>query len=219
MRLYIRISKNKSIIPFNYQHLLSGVVNKWIGEQNIEHGRKSLYCFSWVQNTIAVSNGFNLQKEAYFFISAFDDDLIKRVTEGILSDPNLFCGIRATEIQIKDVPEFSNEERLLLNSPILIRQREGERVKHVTFKDRNFDELLTENMKGKLNAVNLPTEGFSIEFDKTYIRPQTKLIDYKGIKNRTTIVPVIIKGTPEQIGFAWTVGLGQSTGIGFGALK
>jgi CRISPR/Cas system endoribonuclease Cas6 (RAMP superfamily) len=30
---------------------------------------------------------------------------------------------------------------------------------------------------------------------------------------------VIIKGTPEQLAFAWNVGLGNSTGIGFGALN
>ena len=28
-----------------------------------------------------------------------------------------------------------------------------------------------------------------------------------------------LKGSPEQIAFAWDVGVGNSTGIGFGALK
>jgi CRISPR/Cas system endoribonuclease Cas6 (RAMP superfamily) len=31
--------------------------------------------------------------------------------------------------------------------------------------------------------------------------------------------PIIIKGKPETKLFAWNVGLGNSTGIGFGAIK
>ena len=40
-----------------------------------------------------------------------------------------------------------------------------------------------------------------------------------GIKNKASICPVIVKGTSEQIAFAWNVGVGNSTGIGFGALN
>lgn len=219
MRLYIKLSKNSKLIPFNYQHLLTGVVNKWIGENNKEHGKKSLYTFSWLQNTISANGGINLKYDAYFFISAYNIDLIKKITEGILNDPATFCGAFVTDIQIKNIPEFSNEERFFLNSPILIRQREMDKTKYITFKDENFDHLLTEILKGKLRAVNLSEKNVTVKLDKSYAFPQTKLIDYKGVKNKTTLAPVIIKGSPEQIAFAWTVGLGSSTGIGFGAIK
>ena len=45
------------------------------------------------------------------------------------------------------------------------------------------------------------------------------MVTYNGIKNRASLVPIVIEGTTEQITFAWSVGLGNSTGIGFGALK
>lgn len=219
MRLYIKLSPNTQIIPYNYQHLLTGVVHKWIGKSNEEHGKRSLYSFSWLQNTNSNKDGINLNRNAYFFISAHDADLIKRITRGILDSPETFCGSRVTDIQIKEVPEFSEEERFLLNSPILIRQRDGEKTKHITYKDDNFEALLTENLKGKLRLANIPDDNVSVELDKSYAFPQTKLIDYKGVKNKTTLAPVIIKGTPEQIAFVWSSGLGQSTGIGFGAIK
>ena len=219
MRIYIKISKNKEIIPFNYQHLLTGVVHKWIGVNNNEHGKRSLYSFSWLQNTSSTKNGINLGRDTYFFISAYDTDLIKRITKGLLDDPEMFCGSRAIDVQIRDVPDFSNEERFFLHSPVLIRQREGEKTKHVTYLDEVFEKLLTENLKIKLQSVDLPIDNVSVELDKSYAFPQTKLVDYKGIKNKTTLAPVIIKGSPEQIAFAWQVGLGNSTGIGFGSLK
>lgn len=219
MRIYIKLSKNRNTIPFNYQHLLTGVVHKWIGENNHEHGKRSLYSFSWLQNTISTKSGINLGRDAYFFISAFDTALIKRITKGILEDPEMFCGSRVIDVQIRDVPDFSNEERFFLQSPVLIRQRDGAKTKHVTYQDDVFEELLTENLKVKLRSVDLPTDNVSVELDKSYAFPQTKLVDYKGIKNKTTLAPVIIKGNPEQIAFAWQVGLGNSTGIGFGSLK
>ncbi|MBS7321320.1 MAG: hypothetical protein KIG55_06995 [Myroides sp.] len=123
MRLYIKLSKNTQIIPYSYQHLLTGLVHKWIGKNNEEHGKSSLYSFSWLQNTSSNNNGINLNRDAYFFISAYDSDLIKKIIKGILSDPETFCGSRVIDVQIKNVPEFSSEEKFFLNSPILIRQR------------------------------------------------------------------------------------------------
>lgn len=219
MRLYIKLSKNTKVIPFNYQHLLTGVVHKWIGKNNEEHGQRSLYSFSWLQSTYPVTGGISLNRDAYFFISAYDADLIKQIVKGILKRPETFCGSSVVDVQIKEVPVFGDEERFFLNSPILIRQRDGEKTKHITFKDENFGQLLTENLKGKLKSANIPEDDVSVELDKSYAFPETKLVDYKGVKNKTSLAPVIIKGTTEQIAFAWQVGLGQSTGIGFGALK
>jgi CRISPR-associated endoribonuclease Cas6 len=219
MRLYLILSKNNKIIPFNYQHLLTGVIHKWIGEQNEEHGKPSLYSFSWLQNTSASGNGINLTHSSYFFISAYDEQLIKKITKGILADPYAFCGSRIIDVQITQTPEFSNEERFVLNSPVLVRKKEGEKVRHVTFKDEDFNALLTENLISKLKKTGLDANGVKVKLDSSYPFPQTKLVDYKGIKNKTTLAPVIIKGNPEQIAFAWAVGLGNSTGIGFGAIK
>jgi len=219
MRLYVKISENKEIIPFNYQHLLTGVVHKWIGEKNSEHGKPSLYCFSWLQNTVSFKNGINIKPNSYFFISTYEPDLLKKIMRGILAKPEMFCGSEAIDIQIKNAPVFSFQERFILNSPILIRKRDGDNIKHITYLDKDFDSLLTENLKSKLAMVNIPNKDVSIELDKNYSNPQTKLINYKGIMNKTTLAPVIIKGTPEQVKFAWQVGLGNSTGIGFGSIK
>jgi len=219
MRLYIRLSKNTDIIPFNYQQLLTGVVHKWLGENNQVHGAPSLYCFSWLQNTKSNKAGIFLTQNSYFFISAYNDDLIKMIMTGILENPDVFCGSKAIAVQIKETPKFTDEERFFLNSPILIRKRNDELIKHITYKDEEFEDAVTENLKVKLKSVNIFDKEISVKLDRLYAFPKTKLVDYKGIKSKTTLAPLIIKGTPEQIGFAWLVGLGNSTGIGFGALK
>ena len=46
-----------------------------------------------------------------------------------------------------------------------------------------------------------------------------KFPDGKGIENRASICPLIIIAKPETIAFTWNVGIGNSTGIGFGAIS
>ncbi|HUH74247.1 MAG TPA: CRISPR-associated endoribonuclease Cas6 [Chitinophagales bacterium] len=219
MRICISLSRNKELIPFNYQQLLTGVIHKWLGKNNKEHGKNSLYSFSWLQNTLKEGNGLRLKQNSYFFISAYDTELIKKIMKGILESPDVFCGSKAIDIQFIDIPQFSNEESFFLSSPVLIRKKDGENTKHVTYLDDDFESLLTENLKSKLQSANINSDGVSVELDKNYPSPETKLVTYKGISNKTSLAPLIIKGTSNQIAFAWSVGLGHSTGIGFGALK
>lgn len=219
MRLYIRLSKNQQIIPFNYQHLLAGVIHKWLGKNNPYHGQKSFYSFSWLQNTVGTKRGINLQKNSYFFFSAMDESLVQTLLKGILKEPQVFCGSSVIDIEIMQTPQFSNKENFTLNSPILLKKHTGDKIKHVTHLDNNFNYLLTENLINKLKTFELDPTGASVEIDVAYSFPRIKLVDYNGIKNRTTLAPVIIRGTADQIAFAWNVGLGNSTGIGFGAIK
>jgi len=58
-----------------------------------------------------------------------------------------------------------------------------------------------------------------VRFDLSYHRAGTKLVTYKNIKNRANWCPVIINGKAETKSFAWEVGLGNSTGVGFGGVK
>lgn len=221
MRIYIKLSRNKELIPFNYQQLMTGTLHKWLGYDNEMHGEQSFYCFSWLQDVKTTKGGINIDKDTYFFISAYDDDLIKRIVKGIMNDPIAFCGCKVIDIQLKSVPEFSNEERFLVASPILVKRKNKDiyTSNHAIFSDSDFNQLLLDNLKRKLEKVGLDSIGMELKVDKTYDRPLTKLVSYKGVNNKVNVCPVIIKGTSEQLAFAWSVGLGYSTGIGFGSLK
>ena len=107
---------------------------------------------------------------------------------------------------------------LAKGKPVFVKRRINGREKHFLYSDKESNELLTETMATKLSKAGLSSDGVSVRFDNEFHNPKTKLLEYRGIKNRANICPVIIKGTPEQIAFAWNVGVGNSTGIGFGAL-
>lgn len=221
MRLYLSLNSSRHIIPFNYQHYLTGAIHKWIGEKNDIHGKISLHCFSWLQNVKANGNkGINLTRDSYFFISAFDVGLIQKILLGIIKDPTLFADIRVTDAQIVEEPAFSQKkETFLAASPIFIKRRFDNKIVHITYEDPASSQYLTETIQKKLQSVGLPSEGIKIAFDTSSFSPRLKIVHYKEIENRVNVCPVTIEGTPEQIAFAWKIGIGNSTGIGFGALK
>lgn len=219
MRLYLNLSKNVETIPFNYQHLLTGAIHKWIGKGNNEHGDISLYSFSWLQNVRTSNKGITLTQDSYFFISAYGERLLKEILKGIMDDPAVCCGAEVYDVQIMETPTFDNKKQFYLGSPVFIKRRFENDEKHIIFSDESSGKYMTETMCKKLMIAGLSGEGLSIQFDKSYSNPHTKLIHYKTIKNRANMCPVMIEGTTEQIAFAWNVGIGNSTGIGFGALK
>jgi len=219
MRIYLRLSKNSTLIPFNYQPFLTGALHKWMGMDNVEHGNVSLYSFSWLQNVDTTKAGINLKRDSYFFISAYDDALIKMIMKGIMNDPSVCFGSYVSAIDIKGNPLFSACHTFAIASPVLVRRFDGEKDNHIVYDDERASGYLTETMQHKLSLVGIPTDNVKVSFDLTYQHPRTKVITYKGIGNRVNICPVIVEGTPEQVAFAWEVGVGNSTGIGFGSLK
>ena len=219
MRIYLQLTKNTELIPFNYQPFLTGALHKWLGKENIEHGNVSLYSFSWLQYADTTKEGINLKRGSNFFISAYDEALIKSIVRGIMADPSVCFGSAVSSVDVMETPIFSNAQRFNVASPVFIKGFEKEENKHIRFDDDMASYYLTETMQRKLSLVGLPADNIKVRFDKNYPNPRTKVITYKGIGNQVNLCPVIVEGTPEQVAFAWNVGVGNSTGIGFGALK
>lgn len=218
MRAHIQISTNNKTIPFDHQHLLTGTIHKWLGWNN-EHGKLSLYSFSRLEGAKATKNGLQFENSTSFFFSAFDTNLIKQLVFGIQADPSLFEGLTVTGITLQEDPDFSDREQFNVASPIFIKRKEDDRIEHILYTDTRANGFLKETMQTKLKAAGIMDETFDITFDETYKNAGTKKVTYKGIANRANWCHVIIKGKPETKKLIWNAGLGNSTGIGFGAIK
>ncbi|OPZ86113.1 MAG: CRISPR associated protein Cas6 [Firmicutes bacterium ADurb.Bin419] len=179
----------------------------------------SLYSFSWLQNVETSKKGIKLKNGSYFTLNFYDVKLVKKVLKNILENPDIFAGARVLDVRIEFTPQFKEKEYFFLASPVLVKRNNEYKETHYTYLDEEANAYMTETLKAKAKIAGLNTENLKVYFDKNYHSPKTKIISYKGIQNRVNICPVIIEGSPELIAFAWDVGLGNSTGIGFGALK
>jgi len=218
MRVHLNTTGSSEIIPFNYQPILTGAIHKWLGNNNLHDGI-SFYSFSWLYGGKTLKNGLMFENGTHFFISSIDNNFLKKLYEGIKNDPNIANGLKVSSLKIQEDPFFEGNTLFHVASPVLIKRREGEKIRHYTYKEQESDDLLTKTLQTKLKKASLPIGDIRVQFERDYLNPKTKLIHYKGIGNRVNICPVRIIGSPEQIAFAWNVGVGNSTGIGFGALK
>jgi len=218
MRIHLKIKAENQLIPFDHQPLLVGTIHKWLS-WNMEHGDISLYSFSRLEGGKAEKNGIRFNQNTQFFISSYDVDLIKKLIAGIQLDPLMFYGLTVEELVIEEDPDLTDRERFFIGSPILIKRRTDKIIEHVSFNDPRASEFLKETLQTKMEKAGLVDDSLEICFDRSYPQAGMKLVTYKGIKNKANWCSVIIKGNPQTKLFAWNVGLGNSTGIGFGAIK
>ncbi|MEI6435838.1 MAG: CRISPR-associated endoribonuclease Cas6 [Bacteroidota bacterium] len=217
MRVHLKTQPCHQIIPFNHQHLLVGTIHKWLG-WNEEHGRISLYSFSRLTGGKSKPEGLTFETGSSFFFSSHDVTIIKRLIEGVTADSAMFHGLRIQEIMMQEDPDLINREIFQVGSPIFIKRREGENIAHILYKDPRASACLVESLKSKMEVAGMEDDSLEINFVSDYQKASTKKINYNGIENRASWCPVVIKGKPETKLFAWNVGLGNSTGIGFGAI-
>lgn len=221
MRILIQTTASSSKVNFNYQQKLVGCLHKWIGAENTLHGVLSLYSFSWLQDGKMINNELSFSRGARLFISSYDEDRIKDIVRSILKQPEMFCGMEVKDVSLIPDPDLSSRELFFLGSPIFLHYRENEskHYKQYTYQDAEAQQLMTDILKHKMEIAGLPKdESLSVRFDLSYDKKHTKLMTYKGIKNKASMCPVIIKGTNQSKQFAWNVGIGNSTGIGFGSI-
>lgn len=218
MRILLKIKTTKEIIPYDHQHLLTGVIHKWLGFNN-EHGLTSLYSFSRLEAGYSSDRGIAFHKDTGFFFSAFEPKLVHNVIKGVMDDPTMFNGLIVNEINILEDPDLSHREHFLVASPIFIKRKINERDQHVLYNDPAASLFLEETLRTKIKMAGIELDLSEVRFDSSYNRAKTMKITYKGIENKANWCPVIIKGSAEAKLFVWNVGLGNSTGIGFGAIK
>lgn len=218
MRIHLNTTANTAPVPFNYQQKLVGTIHKWIGENTI-HDKISLYSFSWLNGGRKVDNALDFPKGASMFISFYDEKVIKQIIKTILDEPEMFCGLTVTAITIDKDPAVENRELFYCASPIFIkRMLDDGTVKQYNFNDEESGFLLKETLLSKMREVGLEDGTLEIKFDRSFSKRKLKLVHYHGIGNKASICPVVIKAKPETKLFAWNVGIGNCTGIGFGAI-
>jgi CRISPR-associated endoribonuclease Cas6 len=217
MRLHLKTSPSTQTVPFDYASKLVGAIHKWLGQNNYHDGM-SLYSFSTLHNGRATKTGLHFESGSSFFISAWENEFIQQLVKGVLDAPEIAYGLKVMEVTIQQNPDLANISRFQAASPIFIKRMVNGRSQHYVHSDVEASQLLTETLQHKLKLAGILDDSLSVRFDSSYPGAKTKLITYDKIQNRTSVCPVILEGSPLGKQFAWCVGVGNSTGIGFGAI-
>ncbi len=218
MRIHLKLSKNTEPVDFSYQQKQVGTIHKWLGINDI-HDQMSLYSFSWLKGGKKVDEHLEFNHGASFFISFYDTSKLEEIIKGIQSEPDVFYGMSIYNITIQEVPMFETKQRFMAESPIFLKYSKDKKSTYYYFTDAQSDDILTNNAKHKLRKAGLSDNGLTVYFEKNYPSAYTKGTTFKGIFSKGSVCPIIVEGSSEQIAFIWDVGIGNSTGIGFGSLS
>ena len=230
MRLHFTLSPNTRPVPFAYQHKLTGVFHRWLKGNDL-HDKISLYSLSWLSGSRRVRDHLECQTGANWFVSFYEDEHAEKLVSGALSSPEMFAGMRVTEIRQQTTPEFGTKYRFKAASPIYAKGKQPENGKpphHYLYNEPEADEVLTKTLIHKMDAANKEAKEtrftdedkqIKIAFDRAYENPKIKLVQIKDIYVHASICPVIVEGTSKAVKFAWNVGIGNGTGSCFGSLK
>lgn len=215
----MRLTPNTKPIPFNYQHQLTGTLHKWLGQNDL-HDKISLYSFSWLRGKVETTEkGLNFPQGARWFISFWENEYSSDLIQGIVNQPSVAFGMEVDEVQIVKTPEFKEQWRFKVSSPVLVRKNRDDNTReHLTYKDNDAGDYLKRTLNRKLQEAGVNHGDYNIAFDTNYSGARTKLIDVKGTKLKANLCPIVMEGDTQVMEFAWNVGIGESTGIGFGAL-
>ncbi len=220
MRLHLTTTPNTEPIPADYMPKMVGVLHKWLGKDNDEHGKISLYSFSALHGAKLSGKNISCRNGAKFFISFYDTDKAKTIIKSVLDNPEMFAGLTVTDLTIEEDKDLSDREIFYFASPILVKSSgENSQSKEYTFEDSDANVIMTETLKTKMRLAGLPQDDdLEVKFDDSYANKKHTIFWYKGISMRVNKCPVIIKGSALTKSFAWNVGIGNSTGIGLGAI-
>ena len=182
MRIHIKTTPNKEPVPFDYQQKMVGTIHKWIGKNSI-HDKISLYSFSWLNGAKVKDGCLQFSNGANFFISFYDEDIIKQIIKTMLNDPVMFCGMSVVDIRIDEEPNLSQRELFYSASPILIKRRlEDGTIKQYDYNDSQANQFLKETLLSKMREARLEEDdSLEISFDTSFAKKKMKLVHYHGI--------------------------------------
>jgi len=162
------------------------------------------------------------------FIASVDEQFMEHLAKAInlqkefhLFDHNL----QLKKLEILDDPEFTEQMRFKMLSPLLLVKVENRKPRFVRPEDSDLGDVFATHLTGNYNAHHethfRPSE---VKFapDQNYIerkRTLTKAITIRNVHYKTIFCPFLLEGPPEIIKFAYHNGIGTNTHYGFGMIE
>jgi len=243
MRFKISLHPEKARfkLPYNYNYPLASAIYSFLGrgdaafsdflhDEGFYHDGKAfkLFTFSPILSSQrkVLKDGIILQGRIDWFISSPRKEFVTNLAHGILRQGFLLLlnqRLIVEQVEVLNQPSFQQPVLFKTLSPIVVSTgitRNGNLHKeYLSPEQPEFSRILEGNLRRKYPACygkEPSEEGTSLELLRA---PQSKLLDYKGIKIRGWFMRFIVQGNPELIKIGYEAGFGESNSAGFGMVE
>lgn len=228
MRIKIKFKANESPIEHSVMNShINGFINKVLGENNKWHGTFSPYSVSGMyggvlqeDKTIQYPNG------GCFVVASSNSEFIGDFLKGLftLEDDAKILSMSFDGFENYDIKPMSDYSIITLDSVYLQKKEKGLKKEVYTFTNcDDFIERLRENSIKKLIREGIPERtAKSIKFsphhpEKWRERFQIyKMMDNHPLANKVSNIKLYVTGSVKARKMLFDLGIGNSTGFGFG---
>jgi len=222
MRIKINFTKNTEPVRIDNQSQVNGYIHKCLGDNNQYHDNVSDYCISSLmggklnedRKTLSFDNG------GYITVSSLNNEFINTLLMGILTKPDLMCGMKFAGVDPIDERFIDGWNHFATLSPLIIKEYETkEKYRFVTMNEPNFNDKIKNYLIKKISKINpkLDLSDFDVVIPNNPSH-KVKRIMVKNVVNYANQCHISIKCKKEVANLLFNIGLGQSTGSGFGTI-
>jgi CRISPR-associated endoribonuclease Cas6 len=221
MRIKVLLSGTKQELPINNQDIVNSFIHRTLGKDNKYHNQKNNYSVSpmqggkWVEGTsnISFTNG------GYIIISSLDNEFINNILLCVYKN-KFYEDIKVLGLEFIDEKFYNGWNHFATLSPFIIKEyKDKNTYSFITMNDADFELKVKNHLLLKLSKIN-PNLDFS-EFEVKIERKQkdkVKKVLVKNVINIANQCQVSINCKKELAELIYNIGLGQSTGSGFGTV-
>lgn len=224
MRVIVRFSNPSASekVPVQNQSYLNYYVHKCLGDNNKYHNKSSDYSVSELyggklnrdKKTLSFING------GYIVITSNNQEFINDLTGGIMLNKNLRWGMVFERFDFIIEKFYNGWNHFATLSPFIIKKTIGfKKYEFVKLTDDNFAEEVKNHMSNKLKAIykGINLEGFDVNV-VDHPAHKVKPVMVKNCNNYANQCQVSFFCSADVAEKIYNLGLGQSTGSGFGTI-
>lgn len=205
-----------NIIPIVNQKELNSYIHKCIGVNNKYHDTFSDYSISSIQGgKLCDKDKITFQNSTPYIIITSDNlEFISNIMMGIQNSTHSFFNMKFERFEISDFVVNDYCDTIITVSPILLKKN-GYKI---TFRNDNWLDILTEQLKSKLFHRGVVDDTLHIEI-RNYHRGKEKVILVGNVFNPCSYLSLKVYGKKETRKMIYNMGFGNSTGSGFGTIR
>lgn len=216
MIIKINFTQPEQTVPVANQKELNSYIHKCVGKNNKFHDAFSNYCVSSLQggklNIEDTTLVFN--ETPHIFVTTNNEKFTEAFLNGAMQDKCTLFGMHYKNIEMLNFNINRDYDLIYMASPILLKRNN---IK-ISYKDSNYIEALRNNCIAKLKYEGIEDDTFDIELHNVE-KSKVKKIMVGDVFNIATMASFIVRGKRETREKLYNLGLGNSTGSGFGMVN